>query len=322
MLDLLTTNEGRVALLVGGAVFVTVLSIVLPMFGKNDLEKRMKSVALEREQLRSRERQRLLEEKQKNRKGVRRETNATARSIVEKLNLRAALADEKTEQLLLQAGYRGQQPLFTFLVLRFALPFAFMIPAGLYVFTLGSEMEAVQKIGIIAGVGFFGFYAPLFVVKNKFKSRQLSITLAWPDALDLSLICVESGMSIENAFRKVASEIGASSMPLAEEMMLTVAELSYLQDRRSAYENLVKRTGLDPIKNVVLALVQAEKYGTPLSDALRVLSKENRDERMAKAEKKAAALPPKLTVPMMLFFMPVLFAIILTPAILRALGSV
>ena len=162
-------------------------------------------------------------------------------------------------------------------------------------------------------------YLPIVFLNNRLKARQLSITMAWPDALDLCLICVESGMSIEAAFRKVAAEIGPLSFPLAEELMLTTAELSYLQDRRIAYENLTTRTGLESVKNVVLSLIQAEKYGTPLSAALRVLSQENRDQRMSKAEQKAAALPPKLTVPMMVCFLPVLFCVILAPAVINSM---
>jgi tight adherence protein C len=131
------------------------------------------------------------------------------------------------------------------------------------------------------------------------------------------LICVESGMSIEAAIRKVADEIGGQSVGLAEELILTNAELSYLPERRQAYENLNARTGLESVKSVTQALIQAERYGTPVAHALRVLANESRDMRMNAAEKKAAALPPKLTVPMILFFLPVLFAIILGPAAIQ-----
>jgi len=154
-------------------------------------------------------------------------------------------------------------------------------------------------------------------VNNRMGRRQTSIRRAWPDALDLMLICVESGMSIENAFRKVSEEIGSQSIELAEELALTTAELSYLADRRVAYENLAKRTGLDGVKGVVTALVQSEKYGTPVGQALRVFAQDQRHLRLSEAEKKAAQLPPKLTVPMILFFLPVLFAVILTPAIIQ-----
>jgi tight adherence protein C len=162
-----------------------------------------------------------------------------------------------------------------------------------------------------------GMYLPNVYLKNAITKRQQSIKRAWPDALDLLLICIESGMSVEPAFRKVAEEIGATSLPLAEEMSLTAAELSYLQERRKAYENLATRTGLENIRAVVTALIQAERYGTPLGQAIRVLSQESRDARMAEAEKKAAALPPKLTVPMIVFFLPVLFAVIIGPAMIQ-----
>jgi tight adherence protein C len=158
---------------------------------------------------------------------------------------------------------------------------------------------------------------PELFLKNTIGKRQHSMVRAFPDAMDLLLICVESGMSIEHAFRKVAQEIGVQSIPLAEELTLTTAELSYLPDRRSAYENLGLRTGMGSVKQITTVLIQAERYGTPLGAALRIVAQESRDNRMMLAEKKAAALPPKLTVPMILFFLPVLFAVILTPAIIQ-----
>ena len=140
---------------------------------------------------------------------------------------------------------------------------------------------------------------------------------AFPDSLDMMLICVEAGMSIEAAFGKVGQEIGSASPELAEELTLTTAELSYLQERRMAYDNLATRTNHPGVKAVCMALAQAERYGTPLGDALRVMSKENREMRIAAAEKKAAALPAKLTVPMIVFFLPVLFLVILGPAYIQ-----
>jgi tight adherence protein C len=160
---------------------------------------------------------------------------------------------------------------------------------------------------------------PDLFLKNLITRRQQSVRRAFPDALDLMLICVESGMSVDAAFKKVSEEVGTQSIPLAEELALTTAELSYLQDRRQAYENLAVRTNIDGVKAVCTALIQAERYGTPLGQALRVLAQENRDMRMAEAEKKAAGLPPKLTVPMILFFLPVLFVVILGPAAIRVM---
>ena len=157
----------------------------------------------------------------------------------------------------------------------------------------------------------------MLFLKNAISKRQLSIKRAFPDALDLLLICIESGMSVEVAFRKVSAEITSQSIALSEEFALTTAELSYLQDRKMAYENLAKRTGLEGVKSVCLALMQSERYGTPLGQSLRVMAQENRDMRMNEAEKKAAALPPKLTVPMILFFLPCLFIVILGPSYIK-----
>jgi tight adherence protein C len=176
------------------------------------------------------------------------------------------------------------------------------------------------KLGLVVAAAWFGTYAPLLFVKNRITKRQKAIRRSWPDALDLLLICVECGMSAESAMRKVAEEIGKQCPELAEELGLTTAELAYLQDRRKAYENLGARTGLDGVKSVATSLIQSEKYGTPLGQSLRVLAQENRDMRMNEAEKKAAALPPKLTVPMILFFLPVLFAVIVTPAGIRVMA--
>jgi tight adherence protein C len=183
------------------------------------------------------------------------------------------------------------------------------------------DQPPMVKIGICLGAAYVGMQVPYFFLKNRIAKRQLSIKRAFPDALDLLLICVESGMSIEAAFKKVSVEIGSQSIELAEELTLTTAELSYLQERRQAYDNLAKRTDLDGVKSVCMALQQAERYGTPLAQTLRVMSQENRDMRMSEAEKKAAALPPKLTVPMILFFLPVLFVVILGPAAIRVMAT-
>ena len=219
-------------------------------------------------------------------------------------------------QKLKMAGFRGQNPLTRFLFFRPVLPFAGFAVAIFYVFVVGtlSEQPLIVRLFVCIVGAYVGFYIPVLYVSNRATKRKQAITKAWPDALDLMLICVESGMSVEAAMRKVADEIGAQSVELAEEFILTTAELSYLQERKQAYENLAGRTGLDSVKAVSQALIQAERYGTPVAHALRVLASESRDMRLNAAEKKAAALPPKLTVPMILFFLPVLFAIILGPA--------
>ncbi len=305
-----------VALLVGIAVFATVFT-AMPALGGNPLTSRMKTVALEREELRARQRARLASEAEKRRKGLREQpTGDRMRSIVERLDLRRALADESTVAKLRMAGFRGQNPMTRFLFFRLVLPFAGFALALFYIFVLGglSEQPFFIKLFVCILFAYAGFYAPVLYVSNRATKRKHSIQMAWPDALDLLLICVESGMSVEAAFRRVAEEIGAQSVELAEEFVLTNAELSFLEDRRQAYDNLAMRTGLESVKSVAQALIQAERYGTPIGHALRVLATESRDMRMNEAEKKAAALPPKLTVPMILFFLPVLFAVILGPA--------
>jgi len=165
-----------------------------------------------------------------------------------------------------------------------------------------------------------GFYLPDLFVSNRAQKRRGSIMRAFPDALDLMLICVESGMSIEAAFNRVAQEVGTQSAELAEELGLTTAELSYLPDRRLGFQNLADRCNHNGVKAVAAALIQSEKYGTPVGQALRVTAAENREMRMSEAERKAAALPAKLTVPMIVFFLPCLFVVILGPAALTIVG--
>ena len=298
------------------AVLATFYTLAAPYFERGDLDKRMKSVALERDQMRIRERARLNAEAAQSKASLRAQNNTSVRRVVDRLNLREALVDANTMNRLRQAGYRSQNALNIFLFARFVLPFIFLAVGAFYIFYLGYLAEKPLPMRVLATVGaaYLGFYAPNIFVSNQVSKRQKSIRRAWPDALDLMLICVESGISIEVAFKRVADEIAMASPELAEELVLTTAELSFLQERRAAYENLGTRIGLDTVKAVTQALIQAERYGTPLAQALRVLAQESRDQRMNEAEKKAAALPPKLTVPMILFFLPVLIAVILGPA--------
>jgi len=309
----LTNPQFLLAVTAAIAVCATVYTLVQPLFEGDKLAARIKSVALEREEIRARERARMASEAK--RAKLRSEPKAYMRQIVDRFNLQKALADDKTVARLRMGGFRGQAPLVVFLFARATLP---LIMFGLALFYLFAMMErdlsTIMKIGIAIGVAYVGFYAPILYISNVVSKRQLSIRRAWPDALDLLLICVESGMTAEASFRKVSEEIGSQSVALAEELTLTTAELSYLQERRMAYENLGQRTGIEEVRGVMTSLIQAERYGTPLGHSLRVLSQESRDQRMTAAEKKAAALPPKLTVPMILFFLPVLLAVILGPA--------
>jgi tight adherence protein C len=305
-----------IALLVGIAVFATLFT-ALPALGGNPLKQRMRSVALERDELRAKQRARLASEAESRRKGLREMPGSGGmKDIVDRLDLKRALADEGTVAKLRMAGFRGQNPLTRFLFFRLVLPFVGLFLAVIWIFVMGGlpQQPFFVKLFVCILMAYAGFYAPVLYVNNRATKRKQSIQRAWPDALDLTLICVESGMSIEAAMRRVAEEIGAQSVELAEEFVLTNAELAFLQERRQAYENLAQRTGLESVRSVSQALIQAERYGTPVGHALRVLANESREMRMNAAEKKAAALPPKLTVPMILFFLPVLFAVILGPA--------
>lgn len=297
------------------AASATTYTLVMPLFAGEGLAKRMKAVANERERIRQRERDRLSKSEKVS---LRQTPKQVVSKVVDDFNLTKWLAQEAALQKLVMAGYRGHAPYVTFLFARAVAPIAMFLGAVLYVFVISHmEKSLPVKIGICIGMAYLGLQAPMLFLKNAISKRQLSIKRAFPDALDLLLICIESGMSVEVAFRKVAAEIVSQSVALSEEFTLTTAELSYLQDRKMAYENLAKRTGLEGVKSVCLALQQSERYGTPLGQSLRVMAQENRDMRMNEAEKKAAALPPKLTVPMILFFLPVLFVVILGPTYIK-----
>src|SRR5262249_8058696 len=304
-------------LFAGVGAIATVLTLAMPLIVSDTLGKRMKSVAVEREKLRQRERERLARGEKIS---LRRSPKQYMQTIVDQFNLNKWVGQEAARELLVQAGYRGQAPYITFLFFRLVMPIAMLLFSLFYVFVvIEMDWPPMIKFGVCIAATYLGMHLPSLFVKNKIARRQLSIRRAFPDALDLLLICVESGMSIEAGFRKVSQEIGSQSIPLAEELTLTTAELSYLQDRRQAYENLAKRTNLDGVNSVCMALQQAERYGTPMAQTLRVMAQENRDMRMSEAEKKAAALPPKLTVPMILFFLPVLLIVILGPAAIQVM---
>jgi tight adherence protein C len=319
MIDLLIDkiHDARFMAMLFAAIgaIATVLTIAMPLLATESLTKRMKAVATEREKIRQRERERLARGE---RVSLRQSPKQYMQTIVERFNLTKWLAQEEARALLVQAGYRGQAPYVTFLFFRLVTPIAVLLISLFYVFVvLNLDQPPMLKLALCIGATYFGMRLPGIFIKNKITRRQLSIRRAFPDAFDLLLICVESGNSIEAAFKRVAQEVGRQSIPLAEEFTLTTAELSYLPDRRQAYENLAKRTNLEGVKSVCMALQQAERYGTPLAQTLRIMAQENRDMRMSEAEKKAAGLPPKLTVPMIVFFLPVLFIVILGPAAIR-----
>ena len=301
-------------LLIAVAAAATIFTVAAPLFDADPLRQRMKAVADERARLRLRERERLNSKNSK----LREQGNSSFKNLVSRFSLTRWLGAEEDRMRLSQAGYRQQNTVYAVLVARAVFPIGMLLFGGLYLFfVLPEDYALTTKVGAVISVGYIGLKMPDIWLSNQVSKRQASIRTAFPDALDLLLICVESGMPIEQAFKRVSEEIGVQSIPLAEELSVTTAELSYLPNRRTPYENLAKRTGLDDVRNITTVLIQAESYGTPVGTALRVVSQESRDTRMMLAEKKAAALPPKLTVPMILFFLPVLFAVILTPAFIQ-----
>jgi tight adherence protein C len=317
--DLIMKPQLMIMTLAAIAAFATVITIAMPILQQDRSSQRMKSMAVERDKMRN---ARLSNVKGRDLGGggrLRSTPKGFMQELVDRFDLRSMFDNDEVRDRLKMAGLRGQAPLVTYMFFRLVMPVVMILAALFYLFVVAVSLPypPMVKLMISLGAGFVGFYLPNLFLSNLTQKRQTSIKQAFPDALDTLLICVQAGMSIESAFGKVANEIGSQSLELAEELSLTTAELSYLTERRQAYDNLGRRTGLPGIKAVATALIQAERYGTPVGTALRVMAKENRDMRMSEAEKKAAALPPKLTVPMIVFFLPVLFVVILGPAAIQ-----
>lgn len=287
--------------------------VVVPMLEGDKKKKRMESVASARDTMRKNRLDTLQADN-----SLRSDSKGVAKNLVDRFSLEKLLEASDLKDKMAQAGLRGQKPVYVFYMSRLVLPLALgFLGLVLFVILNISGWDMTQRVAATVGLVAFGYYLPAIYIKNVAKKRLASIIPVFPDALDLLLICVEAGMSVELAFGRVAEEMGDASVELAEEFSLTTAELSYLTSRRLAYENLARRNNHPGIRAVATALVQAERYGTPLGDTLRTMANENRQMRVMQAEKKAAALPAKLTVPMILFFLPVLFIVILTPAALR-----
>jgi tight adherence protein C len=293
-----------------------VLMALMPFLQTDNLARRMKDVSTERERIRLRERERLAAAQSKT--SLRYKSGGITKKVTETFNLASWLNTDTAKQQLNQAGFRGAGAENAFLTFRLLAPILFFLIALAYVFLIANlEWSFTLKVSAAIFAAYLGIKAPEIFLSNKRGKRQKSMGRAYPNMVDLLIICAESGMSIEHAVRKVSMEIGAESIELAEELTLLAAEMSFLEQRRTAFENLNARTGLEAIKQLTTVLVQSEKYGTPLGSALRVLAQESRDQRMTAAEKKAASLPPTLTVPMILFFLPGLFCAILGPAVIQ-----
>lgn len=315
LVDTLISPPFLATMLAAVSAFATILALVMPILARDQLNQRMRVMALERDKLRSQRLTELGKEQRGGKAKLRNTPKGFMQRIVDRLDLRKQFDNEELRNKLKMAGLRGEAPLVAFMFFRIAAPPLSLLAALLYLFVIAdidtsTNMKLLYAV-LAAGAG---YYLPNVFIENLAQKRQQAIKIAFPEALDMLLICVQSGMSVEASFGKVAKEIANQSIELGEELSLTTAELSYLPDRRMAFENFAKRTALPSVKSVTTALIQAERYGTPVGQALRVMAKENRDMRMSEAEKKAAALPPKLTVPMILFFLPVLFLVILGPA--------
>ena len=238
------------------------------------------------------------------------------------VNLQHLLFSDEVRNQLAQAGLRGRGVVPAYVSTRILMTLGGAIGTLIFIGLMEKfpYPDFVKFIFAAAGAA-AGFYMPKLLLANTVQKRQDEMTKGFPDTLDLLVICVESGLGIEAAFTRVTDEIAENAPVLAQELGLMSAELAYLGDRRQAYENFSNRTGLEAAKALATALIQSEQYGTPVGVAIKVLAQEKRDERMSNAEKKAAALPAKLTVPMIIFFLPCLFIVVIGPAYLSIVGG-
>jgi len=306
-------NETTIAVIAGIGVFITLVAFAQALMPSDPMAARLRSHKKRRDQLRGEVLGTTAAE-------TRRAAQITSlKQVLDRLKLLRGEEARKTSEQLAQAGWRSRDALAIYLGIRLATPFIGAVGSFVLLWTLAPDATGMQKLlGMVVAVLVCGF-APVFGLKRAIKRRQNNLRKQLPDGLDLLVICTESGLSLDAAFSRVARELGFSAPHLADEIGLTSVELGFLPNRRQALQNLAKRTELPAIRGVVNTLVQTERYGTPLAHSLRVLSAEFRDERMLKAEEKAAKLPAILTVPMILFILPVLFVVLIGPAIIQVI---
>ncbi|MEY4721571.1 MAG: hypothetical protein RIQ46_1296 [Pseudomonadota bacterium] len=299
-------------------VFLAVVAVMLAIYAavtvRDPMQKRVKALNERREQLKAG----IVTATAKKRQSIVRK-NDTADKMKETLSTLKVLQDsqiKEIQQKLAQAGIRDKEWAVAVIFARMVLPIALGGAAGLYVYGLNMmpESGAMTKFAVFAGGVLAGYFGPTTFINNLVTKRTDAIRKGLPDALDLLVICAEAGLTVDAAFNRVARELGRAYPELGDEFALTAIELSFLTERRQAFENLSYRVNLDSVKGVVTTMIQTERYGTPLASALRVLSAEFRNERMMRAEEKAARLPAIMTVPLILFILPVLFIVILGPA--------
>jgi len=302
-----------ITLIAAVAAFASVLAVGVSLMQRDQLASRLKAVAARRQELSARQRAGL----KTARRGTPKRSVGLMRAVLARLNLQDLLEAKPLKMKMAQAGWRHQTAAITYTFSRVAAPVVLLALTLLYASSaMPNGSFATKALVVVCGLA-FGVYLPQILLTNAVQKRQQILARAFPDTLDLLVICVEAGLSVESALMRVTEEIAEGFPEMAEEVGLTAAELAFLAERRVAWENFAERTGLPQVKSLATALVQSDKYGTPVSQALRVLATENREQRMAVAEKKAGSLSAKLTVPMIIFFLPVLFLVIAAPAAIQ-----
>lgn len=308
--------EDFVALLAAAAALASVMAVWAGLVARNPMAARARNLLTRRSELR----EGLLAAP---RRHERREFGVGfMRQVVERLNLMRSDQVRKITLRLSQAGWRQRDALVTYLFLKAALPLVFGIVAAFLIYGIGIFGDAPMfNLFFALGAVLAGAFAPELAVKNRTGYRQQQIRLAMPDGLDLMVICAEAGLSLDAMLERVSRELGLSWVELADELGLTVVELGFLPQRREALDHLTVRADIPEIRALTNTLAQTEQYGTPLSHSLRVLAKEFRNERLTRAEEKAARLPAVLTVPMITFILPALFIVLIGPAVLNVLDG-
>jgi tight adherence protein C len=301
-----------------GLAFIAAAAVMLAIYAaitvRDPMAKRVKSLNARREQLKAG----IVSSATKKRASLVRKSDSTER-MRETLSSLKVLQDSQLkliQQKLAQAGIRKKELAFLVLFVRMVLPIVLglIVALMMFVFNVFPDWSAFKKVMAFAAAIGLGYKGPELYLGNIIGKRTKAIRKGLPDALDLLVICAEAGLTVDAAFNRVARELGRAYPELGDEFALTSIELSFLHERRHAFENLAFRVDLDSVKGVVTTMIQTERYGTPLASALRVLSAEFRNERMMRAEEKAARLPAIMTVPLILFILPVLFVVILGPA--------
>jgi tight adherence protein C len=291
------------------------IAFVLPLLNRNERKEHFQSII-------ERRRKDLFVQTQAevSRKGER--TLSASESVAASFKVQKLMGDlgEKVRSQMLMAGVRSPSAPLKYMIARLVLPFLGILIAMMFLSKMKDPSAAVSIIIMLTGV-LAGYFLPRVLLKNMIVKRSQEINLAFSDALDLLLICVQGGIGLEQTVQRISEEIAEHSPVLAEELGILCAEMAMLNDRRAALQDFARRVGSGAARNFATALIQAEQYGTSVSQAMRVIANDLREERMAKAEQKAASLPPKLTVPMIAFFLPVLFVIILVPTIIKAMAA-